>query len=158
MPAGDFAVCHSNGGDHCCTLSGRVCPYLRDDGPQPAGGRRWVCTLFEEYRASSPGGWSDSKVWDAVHQDSRYQTEVIPQWREKATWVTNWFLDEGIYCGSWPEGLRGLTVTPGDPDYDRKVAFRDLMIAAWQDVQANGYQWPKYSFACCHGGRPEEPA
>lgn len=155
MPAGDTAVCHGNGADHCCYLGGVVCPHLRDDGPQPAGSRRWVCALFEEYRASSPGGWSDKKVWDQVHDDTRYLTDVAPRWQASG-WVMQWLWDEGVRCGTWPDSLRGLTVTPGDPDYDRRRAYVDLKIAQWQDMQNNGDQWPKFAAFCCFGGRPEE--
>lgn len=156
MPAGDTSVCHGNGNVHCCWFSGTVCPHLRDDGPQPAGGRRWVCSLFEEYRASSPGGWNDQRVWRDVHDDARYLADVEPLWRA-ASWIFDWLWQEGVRCGNWPDSLRGLTVTPGDPQYAEKQAMIQKAIADWQDMQTNGVQWPKFSIYCCFGGLPEEP-
>lgn len=157
MPAGDTTVCHGNGSVHCCMFGGVVCPYLRDDGPQPAGSRRWVCSLFEEERAASPAAWKDDKIWNEVHSDPRYLADVEPMWRG-SSWVFDWLWEEGVRCGNWPDSLRGLTVTPGDPMYDEKQAMVQKALSDWQDIQANGYQWPKFSTYCCFGGLPEEPA
>ena len=98
------AFCHGNGEDHCCYLAGQVCPFLRDDGPQPngAGVRRWVCTLREELGD-----------WDLVHADQRYIDTVGPLWNASG-WQMQWAWEEGVRCGNWP-GLPRLDFRIGGP-------------------------------------------
>jgi len=64
---------------HCCWLEGKVCKFLRDDGPSAR--RRWVCILREELGS-----------WDAVHTDPRYVEQVQPTVRRLT----------GADCGDWP--------------------------------------------------------
>lgn len=65
--------------DHCCYLAGKVCSYLRDDGPTAS--RRWVCTFRERLGS-----------WAAVHADAEYLATVGPVMRGLT----------GVDCGDWP--------------------------------------------------------
>ena len=80
------AVCNGTETDHCCTLLGVTCPFLRDDGPDTD--RRWVCTLREELGS-----------WNTVHADPRYLATVRPI-LDTITPAYN----RGVMpdCGDWP--------------------------------------------------------
>lgn len=52
--------CTGNGAQHCCWVSGVVCPFLADRGTDAP--RRWVCTIREEYNS-----------WDEAVNDPRYR-------------------------------------------------------------------------------------
>ena len=136
--------CHGNGADHCCYFNGQVCPFLRDDGPKPAGSgqRRWVCTLYEELGD-----------WDAVHADQRYLDTVSPLWNG-AGWVMAWLWDEGIRCGNWPNSVRSVKNPRGnDPLREEKQALINTAIGEWQTLQSD----PTHTFSAwsCVGRSPE---
>jgi len=95
--------CSGNLTDHCCHLpnggANGECKYLAKNIPNLVPPRRFSCGLFNEYRLSSPGGWSDSKIWDKVQADPRYVNDVIPHMialsdRKMAGVVT--------LCKDWP--------------------------------------------------------
>lgn len=143
MPDGQ-PFCHGNGEDHCCYFGGVVCPFLRDDGPQPnqGGVRRWVCSLMEELGD-----------WNLVHEDQRYLDTVGTMWQGSG-WVMSWLWDEGVRCGNWPDSVRGIKKPkPQDPMREEKQYQIDLAIGTWQTLQSD----PEYVFTAwsCLGNRPE---
>ena len=141
-----MALCHRNGADHCCWFNGEVCPFLRDDGPQPMDGVRWVCTLYEELGD-----------WDLVHEDQRYLDVVGPLWRGDETLEGNvmaWLWDEGVRCGNWPNDIRQVRVKGNDPQW--KKDQQRWAIGEWQRLQSEPtYQRPAW---CCVGNMPQAPA
>lgn len=77
--------CPRNTDDHCCYISGRVCPFLTDlgEGLDP----RWSCGLRAELGS-----------WEAVHVDARYLEVVRPEWNKINRADGSSMPD----CGDWP--------------------------------------------------------
>lgn len=71
--------CDGNGDDHCCFLSGVVCPHLRTDVP----GRKWSCGLYVKYGSwtamlSSPEYLPIGQHWEWGGQNFGYCMTFVP--------------------------------------------------------------------------------
>lgn len=121
-------VCHGQGNlnsDGCCWVGGVRCPLRwkqeagiikdrdgnslgtvatavqtkiggpkakRDRIVQAIGERVYICSLAAEYEGN----------WDAVHVDTRYQTQVRPTWQQVEQ--ANGLAPNSYNCGTWGPG------------------------------------------------------
>jgi hypothetical protein len=88
-------VCHGNGADHCCTIKGWDCVFLKENFVE---GRRWACLLYVEIEPSIDptlkGKERHEAVWEAVHKSERYLKIIRPRLDASGA---------GIDCGDWPQ-------------------------------------------------------